>query len=191
MLDAWKIIFRNHALQVPNFITVAFSVLVCPVHSAAVERGFSIHRVLKHRLTNRLLLTTLDSAMRVKMLVNKDDIFKFDSTDAIAVYEESHPRNSAVPRLLASLHQAVDEAANLPDKLSDGVDYGEIGIDVGTESEDDLSYDPDDDDDNSIDGDEDWAAVGFYFDDQGVSSDEEMQSDDVPVVEMPGSDGDE
>lgn len=191
MLDAWKIIFRNHALKVPNFITVAFSVLVCPVHSAAVERGFSIHRVLKHRLTSRLLLTTLDSAMRVKMLVHKDEIFTYDSTDAITVYEESHPRNSAVPRLLASLHQAVDEAANLPDKLSDGVDYGEIGIDVATESEDDLSYDPADDDDNSSDDDEDWEVVGLDFDDQGVSSDADMHSDDVPVVEMSGSDADE
>ena len=56
MLDAWQFIYRNHALEVPHFLTCALSVLVCPVHSAAVERGFSIHRVLKHCLTNRLLL---------------------------------------------------------------------------------------------------------------------------------------
>ena len=74
------------------------SVLVCPVHSAAVERGFSIHRVvLKDRLINRLLLTTLDSAMSVKMLVSKDDILKFDLGVVVAVFESSHPRNGQTP----------------------------------------------------------------------------------------------
>ncbi len=65
--------------------------MVTPVQSATVERGFSIHRVLKHRLTNRLKLTTLDSAIRVKMLVGKDDIFTYDLSEALKVFEATPP----------------------------------------------------------------------------------------------------
>jgi len=190
MLDAWHFIYRNHALEVPHFLTCALSVLVCPVHSAAVERGFSIHRVLKHRLTSRLKLTTLDSAMRVKMLVKKEDIVTYDMTDAVAVYESSHPRNGQTPRLLAQLHRTVDEANTLPDKLSDGVDFADVGIDIDSESDTEEMYDPDVDCDNSDDDDDAWAAAGLDSEDVLTDLSEAVESEDVPEAMIVGSDDD-
>ena len=40
---------------------------VIPGHTCDVERGFSTHRVIKHRLTSRLRIFTVDSLMRVKL----------------------------------------------------------------------------------------------------------------------------
>ena len=55
--------------------------------------------------------------------------------------------------VLAKLHKAVDEASTLPDKLSDGVDYADVGIDVDEDSENYELYVPNEDPDNSDDDD--------------------------------------
>ena len=192
MVNAWAIIYGDHRLSVPNFTRVACAVLCTPVHSAAVERGFSIHRVLKHRLTNRLLLTTLDSAMRVKMLVKNDCIFTFDLSDVVIVYEASHPRNGAIPRLLNKLHKAVNEAINLPTKLADGVDFDDIDvIDVDTGSEDDITYEPPSDDAASEEDNADWDAIDFDSEPELESLDEDVEFEDLPAVAAAHSDVDE
>ena len=141
-------------------------------------------------LTNRLLLTTLDSAMRVKMLVSKDDIFKFDLGEAVAVYESSHPHNGQTPRLLAKLHKAVDEASTLPDKLSDGVDYADVGIDVDEDSENDELYVSNEDLDSS---DEEWADTGVdpEVDLPDLSAGFSDDADDVPAARLASTDEDE
>jgi hypothetical protein len=62
----------------PHVFQLARVMMVLPVQSATVERGFSMHRVIKHRLTNRLELVTLDSLMRVHMLGPKTDEVSLD-----------------------------------------------------------------------------------------------------------------
>ena len=50
--------------------------------NAEVERGFSIERTVKHRLTNRLKIATLDSLLRVK-LNGPTDVFGIDYDKAL------------------------------------------------------------------------------------------------------------
>jgi len=129
--------------------------------------------------------------MRVKMLVSKEDIFTYDMTDAVAIYESSHPRNGTTPRLLARLHKAVDEANTLPDKLSDGVDFADVGIDIDSDSDNEELYDPAIDLDNSDDDDDAWAAAGLVEEDVLADLSEGLEPDDVPEAMVLGSDGDD
>ena len=115
-----------------------------------------MHRVLKYRHTHRLLLTTLDSALRVQMLVKKDEIVTLELTDVLTVYQSPHPRNGVISSLLNHLHQAVNEAINLPTSLSEGVEHDDIEID--TVSEDDSDHKPPYEEDSSQD-DADWDKL--------------------------------
>lgn len=164
-VDAWKFLLsdrvRGHILF-PNFTQLFYIALVTPVHTATVERGFSIHRVLKNRLSNKLKLTTLDSLMRIKMIVDRDAWTKHDLSSAVAVYTKQHPRSEKAPALLAKLHVAFNEGAQWPECLADaGVgafDEFELdGIDVEVDSDED--FDPGDDTD--MDDDAAWALAGL------------------------------
>jgi hypothetical protein len=55
-------------LACPKLVAVLRASLCLPSQSASVERGFSIHRVIKHRLTNRMGILVFDSLMRLRML---------------------------------------------------------------------------------------------------------------------------
>ena len=111
-------------------------------------------------------------------------------TDAVAVYETSHPRNGQTPRLLAQLHRAVDEANTLPDKLSDGVDFADVGIDIDSESDTEEMYDPAVDGDNSDDDDDAWAAAGLDSEDVLTDLGEAVESEEVPEAMTGDSDED-
>ncbi len=50
------------------------------VETACVEGGFSEHRVIKHRLTNRLRVVTVDSLMRVNILAGSVKSFDYVAT---------------------------------------------------------------------------------------------------------------
>lgn len=65
---AWKILTRDHGAVIPRMITLAQICRCIPVQSASVERGFSMHKLIKHKLRNALRLVTLDSLLRVKLL---------------------------------------------------------------------------------------------------------------------------
>jgi len=52
----------------PTIFKMVDVMFVVPVQTAAVERGFSMHRIVKNRLTNRLKITTLNSLLRIKLL---------------------------------------------------------------------------------------------------------------------------
>ena len=91
--------------------------------------------------------------------------------------------------MLARLHQAVDEACKLPTKLSDGIDYDNVDLDVHSDDEcsSDLDFDPvaegsDDDDDT------DWNAAGLDPETLEATSEGEKENsdDDIPerVVEV-------
>jgi hypothetical protein len=89
-LHYWREISREHSAIVPRLLIFVQAMLVLPVQTACVERGFSIHRYLKHRLTNHLRLVTLDSIMRFQMLgpQNLDELYdKFSIDGALQVLQ--------------------------------------------------------------------------------------------------------
>jgi len=69
-----KLYFDNAHILFPNIMQLVYVTFLIPVHTSQVERGFSVHRVIRNRLTNRLKIMTLDSLMRIKLLAKKADM---------------------------------------------------------------------------------------------------------------------
>ncbi|KAG1675221.1 hypothetical protein FOA52_016250 [Chlamydomonas sp. UWO 241] len=66
MLNLWRFIARSsNSLMVPNIILLMNVYYVMALHTAEVERGFSIHRILKNRLRSRLMILMVDSLLRI------------------------------------------------------------------------------------------------------------------------------
>ncbi|KAG1670729.1 hypothetical protein FOA52_013956 [Chlamydomonas sp. UWO 241] len=66
MLNLWRFIARSSdSLMVPNIILLMNVYYVMALHTAEVERGFSIHRILKNRLRSRLVILMVDSLLRI------------------------------------------------------------------------------------------------------------------------------
>jgi hypothetical protein len=86
--------------------------MVAPVQSATVGRGFSAHRILKGRLSNRLKVTTLDSIMRVRQLLSRDVITSHPLEAAVNVFLQQSPRSGVSP-LTSSRWQSARAASNL------------------------------------------------------------------------------
>jgi hypothetical protein len=87
-----------------------------PVETTCVERGFSEHRVIKHRLTNRLRVVTVDSLMRVSILASSVESFDYAAT------KEFHSRlvgELLVNKLFATMSK---EPANQVPSFDDGFD---------------------------------------------------------------------
>jgi hypothetical protein len=138
--EAWQLIKRDHAATVPHVLHLAVIMFTIPVQTATVERGFSMHRVIKHRLTNRLRLATLDALMRVKLLGPSDvTTFNFDAATA-AINEVGGMASGKHPMLVGRLLQAVSDL-HLPLDLAEGID-----IEGDTDA---LEYPSDTDSDDS------------------------------------------
>ena len=88
-----------------------------PVQTAVVERGFSLQKIIKNKLRNRLEIVTVDSLMRVKLLCN--DLEGFD-VDAAAKKYVTSPAGCMV---LNQLHKKVSQIEI--GRLEDGIDDGE------------------------------------------------------------------
>ncbi|CAK9199111.1 unnamed protein product [Sphagnum troendelagicum] len=87
------------------FVEAMFCV---PVETACVERGFSEHRVIKHRLTNRLRVVMVDSLMRVSILAGSVESFDY------AAAKEFHSRpvgELLVNKLFATMARQSEEGA--------------------------------------------------------------------------------
>ncbi len=65
--DAWHELLLLHAAAIPHMFQFVYIMLCVPSSSACVERGFSVHKCVKTRLSNRLQIITMDSLMRVKV----------------------------------------------------------------------------------------------------------------------------
>jgi hypothetical protein len=61
----WGLLRESEGLLFPWIITLVNVMFLIPVQTADVERGFSVHCILKNRLSNRLKIHTLDSLLRV------------------------------------------------------------------------------------------------------------------------------
>ncbi|KAJ9504500.1 hypothetical protein QJQ45_030423 [Haematococcus lacustris] len=66
--SAWVQLMEVGYVHFPLMMQLAQVMLLVPLQTAVVERGFSIHRIIKHRLTNRLKLAIVDSHMRIRLI---------------------------------------------------------------------------------------------------------------------------
>ncbi len=114
--DVWACIKKEHRLELPHMLPFAEAMFCVPVETACVERGFSEHRVIKHRLTNRLRVVTVDSLMRVSILAGSVESFDY------AVTKEFHSRpvgELLVSKLFAAMSK---EPANQVPSFDDGLE---------------------------------------------------------------------
>ena len=103
--QAWVHIKQNYELQVPNLILFVYVLLVLPAHTAVVERGFILHKIIKNRFRSRLQVSFLDSVMRVS-LGAPPPINTFDINAAARIYQ-SKPVDGKPSLLWGRLHNAV------------------------------------------------------------------------------------
>jgi hypothetical protein len=118
--DVWARIKRDHLPSIPYIFQLACIMFTIPVQSATVERGFSMHRVFKNRLSNRLRLVTLDSLMRVKLL-SPSQLTKSELDAAVLVIQEKGGMNDKHPMLIGRLFRAACNV-EVPIDMVEGVD---------------------------------------------------------------------
>eukprot|EP00983_Pelagomonas_calceolata_P036464 1133776-Pelagomonas_calceolata.AAC.1 len=74
----------------PRMIILANVMFLIPVQTAIVERGFSVYRIVKSRLSDRITSVTLDSFLRIELLKlgheTKSMLESFDSEAAVAAH---------------------------------------------------------------------------------------------------------
>ena len=111
----------------PHFIKLFYIYLVLAVQTACVERGFNLHRIIKHRLTNRLSILSVDSLMRVKALGSSFNTAPRESfevvmekikelvVEALPILEARPLRDSDRPPLIISkLASSANESFSFP-----------------------------------------------------------------------------
>jgi hypothetical protein len=159
----------------PLMLTMVHIMLVIMVHSADVERMFSLARVTKHRLTNSLKVQTLDSLMRIKTLSPKP-FHSYDFAAAGLVHaQQLFPLLDGLFKACKMTEVPVSDTNNDADlcdiyATSDGEDEdcdeeaspsGDVDdLDTFSDDVDDLDTFSDDDDDCLAEVDEvdEWVA---------------------------------
>ena len=129
-----KLIVEQAHLNFPNLFLLVQIMFLIPVQTAIVERGFSLHKIIKSKLRNRLQIVTIDSLMRVKLLCN--DLEKFDVDAAAKKFGISQ-----AGMVLNKLHSTVSQIEI--GRLENGIDDGEPDFE--------FDFCDDDDDDGSDD----------------------------------------
>jgi len=129
----WRKLFVEQAhLYFPNLFLLVQIMFLIPVQTAVVERGFSLHKIIKSKLRNRLQIMTIDSLLRVKLLCT--DLEGFDVDAAAKKYVVSPDGSSMV---LNRLHKKVSDIE--VGRLEDGIDEGEPNFDFDFNENDDIS----------------------------------------------------
>lgn len=90
--NLWQLINQYHSDECPNLIKLAQLALVCPVHTAGCERGFSVQNIVLTSLRNRLLPETQDMLLRV-CIEGSDEMRNFDFAGALNAWR-SHKKRS-------------------------------------------------------------------------------------------------
>lgn len=119
----WVKIKATHSGSLCYILPLVYAMMVITVSTAEVERGFSIERAIKTRLSNRLLSVTVDSLMRVKMLLTGDMAQRLTSFDFQAAAQLFTTGLSNTD--LSRLHMAASGIAlpEFDDSLEDFGDY--------------------------------------------------------------------
>ena len=102
-----------------------------------MERGFSVHRIIKNRLSNRMKILTLDSLLRIRLLTHGQDMVSmrdnFDFEAAVAAHQYV-PVTSREDMKLRQLFKKVEDIEL--ELLCHGVDEGdEPDFDLEIENE--------------------------------------------------------
>jgi len=135
-------IFNDPAnmLQMPHMHKLLYVCLALAMQTAVVERGFSLHRVFKDRLSHRLRLFIIDSLLRVKMLVPKGRaphaFMKFEGIceKAASVMGKTFPQNPSPPLIVCKLNEEVNGVVlKMLSCLGDGVDVEDGDAEGGDE----------------------------------------------------------
>lgn len=146
------------AVLFPSMLTLATVMFIIPVQTADVERGFSVHRILKNRLTNRMKVLTLDSLLRIKLLTAGQSVGQFDRIGAAKIHSYVPMRqqdNLLINKLFKKVHDV--ELGLLDD-----------GIEEGSEPDMDVN---DEDETSDVESEEHWLSSS---DDEERAVDEEM-----------------
>ena len=115
-----KLSLEEAQLNFPNLFQLVLTMFLIPVQTAVVERGFSLHKIIKNKLRNRLEIVTVDSLMRVKLLCN--DLEGFD----VDVAAKKYVISPAGCMVLNQLHKKVSQIEI--GRLEDGIDDGEPAL---------------------------------------------------------------
>ena len=141
------------AVSFPSVLMLAQACCTIPSHTCDVERGFSVHRTIKHRLTSRLRLPTVDSLMRVKLSDTAFDEISFDKCVTIGKQGQDTLASVLTP-VLSSFFDAFgfgSEETLAVSAEGDTYDDGCV-IPVVSESEEDSEYESENDSENGYDG---------------------------------------
>ena len=132
----WRKLYSEEAhLLFPNLFMLVQIMFLIPVQTAVVERGFSLHKIIKSKLRNALKIITMDSLLRVKLLCHGLESFDVDAA------AQKYMVSPAGCMVLNKLHKRVSEIE--VGRLQDGVDEGDPDFDFAFN--DDASDVSDDD----------------------------------------------
>ena len=143
---------------------MVFVFLVIPRHTAIVERGFSLHRNIKNRLRNSLMVCTLDSLMRVSLMAPRP-LNNFDLTSAAKIITSEGWDGKPFHLLVGKLQQEVSNL-QIPDGLLEGFDAdADADFDLGALQEVDSDKESEGDDDG---GESMMLAADFLNEEDGA-----------------------
>ena len=156
MQVAWRRLSSDYGHQIADILVFIYVYFTIPLQTAVVERGFSVHRIIKTRLRNSLRVMTIDSLLRVILLAPPLNEFPMD--DALEAYM-SKKGDGQPPLAISQLGKAINDI-----EIGDLVD----GIDCDSDG-DDAEFGPDFVDE---------GVRNMSDDDSGGDSDEEVEADD-------------
>ena len=140
--SVWAKIADEEGHKFPHMLNFVYALCVIPVHTCEVERGFSQHRIIKHRLTSRLRIVTLDSLMRIKLSGHKADDFNFVAASENVANIESV--GSMPTTQLHNLYLLVNNVSIPNEDLVTHVEEDDYSADKEVASESDCGDDEED-----------------------------------------------
>lgn len=150
-------------LLFPKVLMIANIMFIIPVQTAVVERGFSLHRIVKNRLTNSLKIMTLDSLLRIKLLTLGQKLEDFKIKKAVEAFSYV-PIANRRGMMLSNLFEKVNNVEL--GLLGDGIDEGD---------EPNLNFSPDDELDDELDGELDGEDA--WLSDEDENEDAALEED--------------
>jgi len=139
--EVWRSVSKADGHLFPHMLKLVHIMCVIPTHTCDVERGFSMHRLVKHRLTSRLRVVTVDSMMRVKLNA-RDGLDGMNISSANSAVDNL---DEIVAPMLKKYFSVVNDIV-LADQIVhevDGAEYDEDGDIPDEDENDDVNFEED------------------------------------------------
>ena len=107
MQNAWWWIKISDGHIIPDILHLIYIYILIPLQTAVVERGFSVHRRIKTRLSSCLQVVTVDSLLRVKLNADPNPR-AFDMAAAEEAYM-ARSKDGKPPTLIARIAKGVND----------------------------------------------------------------------------------